>query len=103
MVVLMVVVVVVVVDIVEEDPLGEEADEGELDGGGCKYLLHKVVISELLKEFPDSTKISLTNYCIDVLRTDGITSSEGAVALTCIFGISKFEVSEEVFNFRFKI
>lgn len=32
-VVLMVVVVVVVVDIVEEDPLGEEADEGELDGG----------------------------------------------------------------------
>ena len=54
-----------------------------------------------LKEFPDSTKISLTNYCIDVLRTDGITSSEGAVALTCIFGISEFEVSEEVFNFRF--
>ena len=31
--IVVVVVVVVVVDIVEEDPLGEEADEGELDGG----------------------------------------------------------------------
>ena len=54
-----------------------------------------------MKEFHDSTKISLISYCIDVLRTDGITNSEGAVALTCIFGLSKFDVLEGVLDFRF--